>query len=188
MWGQWKLLENTSRCSSKSYPPSKRGLAGYFNIDKASLFLTLFLQTNHLQSTNANIPSLEKPFKTPIWVLIYKTHYAVKDRPIFQWYHIQGSRPRGHACGSIPELSASLNPFEYRMAIHYATEGLSVRSGDTIVLSKTLHTAGNLVDSQQSLLYVGPPSEAFSWRWQRRWWRASLVGYVIEQATSFCTS
>lgn len=48
------------------------------------------------------------------------------------------------------------------MAIHYATEGLSVRSGDTIVLSKTLHTAGNLVDSQQSLLYVGPPSEAFS--------------------------
>lgn len=51
------------------------------------------------------------------------------------WYLKPGNASEPATLNAIPELPASLNPFEYRMAIHYTVEDRSVRSGDTIVLT-----------------------------------------------------
>ena len=51
------------------------------------------------------------------------------------WYLKPGNSSEPATLNAIPELPADLNPFEYRMAIHYAVEDRSVRSGDMIVLT-----------------------------------------------------
>ena len=68
------------------------------------------------------------------------------------------------------------------MAIHYATEGLSVRSGDTIALSKTLHCWKFSGFSTVTALR-GPTERSIFLTMTATMMTGSLAGYVCHRAS-----